>query len=296
MTDFFASIPDTLDTAPTMLDTAINAPKRPITERELPGKSLYRETCHKCQGRGTYRSFGPCFACKGKGGKTFKTSPQARQDNRARAGERIARQRADNWESFVQSNAPLAKWIVEKAPSFSFASSMREAVEKFGSLTGPQIEAIGRCMQKDAMREIERTKRIADAPVVEAAGVDRLKLAFDTAIARAAAKGRGFRNPRITIGGVVISPAKAGSRNEGALYVKTGSTYLGKIAKGQFFAARECTPEQEKRVVAFVQDPKAAAIAYGQETGVCCVCNAALTNKTSIEQGIGPICATKFGW
>lgn len=34
---------------------------------------------------------------------------------------------------------------------------------------------------------------------------------------------------------------------------------------------------------------------YGQETGVCCMCGRVLTNENSIAEGLGPICAGKFG-
>ena len=34
---------------------------------------------------------------------------------------------------------------------------------------------------------------------------------------------------------------------------------------------------------------------HGKETGQCCLCGRQLTNKISIEAGIGPICAEKFG-
>jgi hypothetical protein len=42
-------------------------------------------------------------------------------------------------------------------------------------------------------------------------------------------------------------------------------------------------------------DPYAAAKVYGQETGQCSCCGRELTNKLSIELGIGPICREKFG-
>ncbi len=42
-------------------------------------------------------------------------------------------------------------------------------------------------------------------------------------------------------------------------------------------------------------DPKAAAKAYGMESGRCCVCGRLLTVPESIEAGIGPVCAVKFG-
>jgi hypothetical protein len=43
------------------------------------------------------------------------------------------------------------------------------------------------------------------------------------------------------------------------------------------------------------KDPAAAARLYGQETGQCSCCGLPLTRKTSIERGIGPICAERFG-
>jgi len=125
--------------------------------------------------------------------------------------------------------------------------------------------------------------------------VDRLKLAFDTAISKARERGMGFKNPKITIGGMTISPAKATSSNPGALYVKNSGEYLGKVQDGRFRRVQACTDAQEKQVLAFIADPKAAATAYGIETGVCCVCNATLTSKWRLL-GIGPICSTKMGW
>ena len=43
------------------------------------------------------------------------------------------------------------------------------------------------------------------------------------------------------------------------------------------------------------KDPTAAARLYGQETGQCSCCGRELTRKESIDRGIGPICAERFG-
>lgn len=43
------------------------------------------------------------------------------------------------------------------------------------------------------------------------------------------------------------------------------------------------------------QNPTIAAKVYGQQTGNCSCCGKELTRKDSIERGIGPICAEKFG-
>jgi hypothetical protein len=51
------------------------------------------------------------------------------------------------------------------------------------------------------------------------------------------------------------------------------------------------------RVLTLVaEDPRAAAIRYGNEIGRCSQCNKTLTNPDSIAAGIGPICSANAGW
>lgn len=38
----------------------------------------------------------------------------------------------------------------------------------------------------------------------------------------------------------------------------------------------------------------AEAAAYGRRTGRCCVCGRTLTNETSVQAGIGPVCSRRF--
>jgi Family of unknown function (DUF6011) len=256
----------------------------------------FDEVCAKCRGTGNTR-WGMCFRCKGAGKKTFKTSPQVRQAGREASQVRRDRAPVNNWEGFKALHPEAAGWILSK-PNFEFAVSLKASVERFGELTEKQLAACQRCIESDRARAAERHARDQSAPEVVSAGVDRLKLAFDTAIAYTKAKGRGrnLKWPKITLGDVVISPAKEGSQNPGALYVKMAGKYLGKIVNGRFFAVGECSTDQQAKVVAFIADPKAAAEAYGIETGTCCICNATLTNRVSIERGIGPICGEKFGW
>jgi len=181
---------------------------------------------------------------------------------------------------------------------------------QWGWLTDKQMNVVQNGMQRDADRAAAKAAQVAAAPVVDTAGVDRLKAAFDQAIAFSAEKGL-KKSPRITIGNMTIKPAKATSKNPGALYVTVQrpsfvkylpgnegtdeSTYLGKIVGGTFHASRDCTPEQTADVLKFVADPEAAAKVYGRETGTCCVCNATLISKWRLR-GIGPVCAEKFGW
>jgi hypothetical protein len=258
----------------------------------------YSEPCKKCGGSGRFRNLGQCFACKGKGKLEFKTSPQQRSTGRISYQKKKADKAVASVESFKVEHPDVWAWM--DGSTFSFAVSLRDSLAKYGSLTENQLAAARRAIEKlaaaKALAVEKRAEREASAPVADTAGVDRLKAAFDHAITAAASKGRGLRMPRITIGDMVISPAKATSKNPGALYVKSHGDYLGKVANGRFYAVAACTPVQQDKILAFIKDPKAAAEAYGIETGVCCVCNATLTNKESIARGIGPICASRFGW
>ena len=158
-----------------------------------------------------------------------------------------------------------------------------------------QRAAVERCIAREVAKATARAERNEQAPQADTAGIDRLKAAFDTAARYIAEKGLVRKNPKITIGGLTISPAKENSKNPGALYVKESGAYLGKIAGGRFFASRECSQEQQTQVLKFVADPAEAAKVYGQDTGTCCICNAELKSEWR-HKGIGPVCAEKFGW
>lgn len=74
------------------------------------------------------------------------------------------------------------------------------------------------------------------------------------------------------------------SRESGRLYAKRLVGTSWEYAAG---ATRELTTEDRMTLE--------QAKEYGKLTHVCCNCARELTNPDSIEQGIGPICAGKFG-
>jgi len=262
---------------------------------------MHEETCKSCGGSGKFRGYsgrviGDCFKCKGKGVRYFRQSLEKRQqqaqyraDRKAREQQSIAEQVA-GWA--MQFGSDYA-WINAKAATFDFAASMRDALNKYGHLTAKQHETVIRLRerdeQRDAERRAEREQREASAPVVS---LEKIEEAF------AAAQGNGIKRPKLRLDTFKFSLAPATGRNAGAIYVvdAEGDQYLGKIAGGKFFRVRECTDDQEKRIVAVAADPKAAAIAYGRRTGNCCICGRELTNHASIDLGIGPICAGRMGW
>jgi Family of unknown function (DUF6011) len=74
-----------------------------------------------------------------------------------------------------------------------------------------------------------------------------------------------------------------------------GYTFLDVQASAEFYPIKSL--ETKREVLGMIaKDPKAAAIRYGKELGYCGICGRELTRKESIARGIGPICATRFGY
>ena len=208
MTDFFESL--------------MSAPKGEVRTAEFAAPANYQpkdftEKCAACRGTGQFRSYsgrlvGQCFKCKGAGKKTFKTSPEAR----ATAKARTVTNRADSIEAFKVANPEVYEWL-QTNTGFEFAASLNNALHQYGDLTDGQLAAAKKCVAslaaKKAERAAEAAAKIEAAPVADTAGIERLKLAFDTAIAKASEKGLTMRTPKLTIGGIVISPAKVTSAN-----------------------------------------------------------------------------------
>lgn len=105
----------------------------------------------------------------------------------------------------------------------------------------------------------------------------------------------GMRRPVFRAKGLTISLAGPQSRNAGAIYVKADGEYQGKIMDGNFIPSRECAADTSASLLAIAADPRGSAIDYGRETGICACCGRTLTNKASIDLGIGPICLERWG-
>jgi hypothetical protein len=279
----------------------------PLTADELAaGKRIaeaqvarYSEPCGSCGGSGRWTGYarsGQCFKCKGTGRLTFKQPREKRAqqaDYRARKATDKAQQIREQVEAWATANPDDHAWIYAKSGSFEFAAAMAEALTKYGSLTERQHATVTRLRLADAertaARKAEAEARVANAPTVDASMIH-------TAFAHAQEKG--IKKPKMTLDGFKISMAPAHGMNAGALYVvrKADDQYLGKIKDGRFMGTRECDADTEAQVVRIIADPKGEAIAYGQRTGNCCICNRLLTKHASIDAGIGPICAERFGW
>jgi Family of unknown function (DUF6011) len=261
----------------------------------------YTEPCKKCGGTGHWRPGYPCFACKGVGKKTFKSSPQQRakhrEHNAERKLEKVAERKRER-EAWEAEHAAEVKWLRDAARrnderngNFDFPINMINAINQYSSLTENQLATVQRLMLRDQERNEQRTKerqeREANAPTVN---VSRIEEAFAKATANK------VRYPKLRLDTFVFSPAGANSKNPGAVYVKEGEEYLGKVVQGKFLCTATCGDERRDRVTTAANDPEAAAVAYGKRFGQCSICSRTLTDGDSIDRGIGPICASKYGW
>lgn len=270
------------------LDEVINAPLREAKAPPASYKPMHFEPCGKCRGTGQTR-WGICFRCNGQKGKSYKSSPEKRAQSRATAAARVERKTTGNLEAFKAAHPAVWAWM--DGSTFEFAVSLRQAIAKYGDLSEKQLAAAERCVEKLAAMKAEKIARDAEraiaAPTVEIAKIEQ---SFQNA------RAKGAKRPKLRLASFLFSLAPDHGKNAGAIYVTETGQYLGKIVGGRFFSVRECTKEQEAAIVAAAADPKAAAIAYGFQTGSCSCCGRELSDPASIALGIGPVCATKYGW
>ena len=257
-----------------------------------PAPDAHREKCPRCGGSGmtpyTHREGGVCFSCKGVGYHEFKTSPEQRQKARARAKAR----KGERGRKWLEAHEAEAQWMATAAErGFEFALKMLHAVEKYGSLTDGQLAAVNRCIENDATRAVRRAQEAAEQRKrSEVVASTKIHDAFTTA------RLAGLKYPRIDLGGLTFKPGKAGGPNADSIWVTKGGEFMGGIKAGVFKPSRECDQDSQATIMKVVEDPKAAAVSHGLQTGSCACCRRVLTNKESIELGIGPICAERFGW
>lgn len=261
--------------------------------------TVFTERCPSCKGRGRFISYagrdcGPCFKCKGAKTLTFKSSPEQRAQGRAtaaKAAERKADSARTMMEAWMAANPEDTLWLKAKVGTFDFATSMQEALLKYGTLTEKQHATVTRLRiaddERKAARAAEAAAVAAAAPIIDIAAIEQ---AFESAIDNS------IKRPKLRLDTFKFSLAPSTGTNAGAVYVKQDEVYLGKIKDGKLVRSRDCDAATEARIVEVCADPKAAAVAYGQREGSCSCCGRALTNHASIDLGIGPICAEKFGW
>lgn len=186
--------------------------------------------------------------------------------------------------AWAESNPAEYEWIVNNSDTNTFAGSLHASLHKWGSLTPKQHLAVQGAI---ARAQIAKTKA-ENAPTLS---VEPIEVAF------AKASSAGIARPKLRLGEFVFSPAPLTGKNPNAIYVKhSDGTYLGKVAGSRLFTVASVSPEVEGEIMAVASDPLNSAIAYGKRYGKCSVCARTLTDEDSINRGIGPVCASNYGW
>jgi len=165
-----------------------------------------------------------------------------------------------------------------------FARDLLSDMEHGRVVTANQLIAAERMMDKlDA-------RKAASAPAT--VDLSRIRVMFEAAVAS------GHDRPIYRAEGLKITLAPATGRNAGCLYVVDldRDEYQGKVEGDQFKRVGTASPLTLPALLRIAADPLKAAIDYGRLTGKCACCGRKLTNKISVELGIGPICRDNWGF
>lgn len=182
--------------------------------------------------------------------------------------------------------------------SGSFAQSLRQQYSRKGKLSERQWPWV----HKLAV-EADQPRKATAADVDLGAG--KVIELFDRAA-------QNLKYPRVTLTfkGATVRFQRCGpnSKHPGSVNVTDGGGYhtgiwYGRINRddGSFTRSRKAFHRSEhagaveEAIQLMAKDPVQTAIDLGKQSGVCCFCNAELTDERSTLRGYGPVCAKNFG-
>ena len=205
--------------------------------------------------------------------------------------------------------------VIETAPAQQFTVTARgETITFESTLSDPKVLETLRGLRSSFAQDLARkwnklsasqyawahklaqdTVKVAPVKSNEPSQFEALFNAFETA------KGKGAKRLTLRFEGVNVKP----NRDLTALWVTSQSEtemgdyglkpkYLGKVTPAG--CDSRLGDDVKAIIMGAANDPLSAAIKYGKVSGSCSCCGRELTDPKSIEAGIGPICATKFGW
>ena len=113
-----------------------------------------------------------------------------------------------------------------------------------------------------------------------------------------------FPKLHFTVEGETVKARRAGDRSKtpGAIYLDNGAKwgdptrlYFGRIDRdGSFTPGKDCPEGLPEMLKALDSDPDGTLRDHGKASGACCACGRELTEKKSVELGIGPVCRSKW--
>ena len=187
----------------------------------------------------------------------------------------------ENKTKFNEANPGLIDALRELTSWNSFAASLVEQFDDRGSLSEKQTGAAVAMLMKVKANKANR----AEAPTVDLSNV----------VAMFSKAHEAIKTPKFRFEDLVISRAPDTGANAGALYVKVDGEYAGKVKEGKWFGLRTAPQETLSKLQQIANSPLDSAVAYGRKTGNCAMCGRSLTKHESVDRGIGPICAERFG-
>lgn len=147
----------------------------------------------------------------------------------------------------------------------------------------------------------EDVRRLREPKVTKVRSTD----ASDILASLAEARAKGIKKPILRLqranGTEIQLKYMSVGKNAGGAWVTMNGDLIGKIDDGGVFTftGRPYTDQLIDEVFGIIEsansDLEGALRSYGKMTSRCGCCGLPLTNKKSIELGIGPICAEKYG-
>lgn len=176
----------------------------------------------------------------------------------------------------------LVRWLEQQSWS-EFAVSLAKQARDRGTLSRKQRAAAENMRDKCLAREKARQAR--DEAQEALPVYDALIAGFEASTVA------GLKYPAVFYQGIKFYPA---TRFPGVIYLKRKGDYLGKInAEGHLVTQHEAV----RKIVEGMGDNLEEAIRKeGYRTGACALCGRELTDPDSIQAGVGPICAKRWGW
>ena len=216
-----------------------------------------------------------------------------------------ASRRTRAFQDFVRENADLINSLYDIRSWNSFASSLLSQAEAGRIWSDRQISSAEDMVFKIETKKAEEALAAAEEAQQEGPAVS-LRPSYPKLAETFLRAADALRWPKLRLSTesgdpVVLSLAGPNSRNAGHINVTDGGGY----GVGTFFGT--ITPNGESRLnnragaevlavlAAYNADPAAEGKVQGLRTGRCMCCGRELTNQVSVELGIGPICAEKWG-
>ena len=221
---------------------------------------------------------------------------------------RVNPQAAADLEFDLAAAEPIAAQtftVTARGESITFESTLSDAkvLQTLRGLRSNFAQDLARKFNKLSASQYAWAHKLAvdaNAPVavVESNQPSQFEALFN---AFEAAKAKGAKRLTLRFEGVNVKP----NRDLTALWVTSQTEkeegnygmqpkYLGKVTRTAIDSRFSDTVRET--IMGAASDPISAAIRYGKVSGECSCCGRELTDPRSIERGIGPICADKFGW